>query len=273
MVLPGDHDLQRARGVISLRFNVRNGETRAVDVFQKSPLRVLFPYATDGAQQEAVLANTAGGIAGGDAYTCEVEAGEGTSIIITMQAAEKIYRASISTNLKIAAGARLAWLPQETIFFDGARLHRSTNVELSPGSELMALEWIVLGRSARGETVGTGELRDSWRVRLGERLIWADSFRIADDVWPHLGRAPLLAGNIAFATMVYFGPHADLEMLRKILAELRCMAAATRLQGMVLMRFAAPSGADLRLGLRSFLQGFIKLYPGSPFREPKMWSC
>ena len=51
------------------------------------------------------------------------------------------------------AGARLDWLPQETILFDAARLERRLEVDLAADARLTALETLVLGRAAMGETV------------------------------------------------------------------------------------------------------------------------
>ncbi len=280
MVPSRDRDLQRANGAARIVLAAREGATHATDVFQKSPLRVLFPRVDGGAPDETVLANTSGGIAGGDAHTYEVIAGEGSAMTVTTQAAEKVYRAldahaSITTSLTVAAGARLAWLPQETILFDGARLHRSTHIALAPGAELLALEWAVLGRAARGEKMLSGEIKDSWRVRIGGRLVWADTFRIGDAVWPHLDRAVLLDGCTALATVIYSGPRpeARLEAIREALKPLPCRAGATLVAGIIVLRFAALAPSDLRLALRGFLQEFNSNAARSPFRVPKMWSC
>ena len=85
--------------------------------------------------EEAVLINTAGGVAGGDRLELCVTALPGASIAVTSQAAEKVYRAlnepaRVATRLKARESARLAWLPQETIVFNWARLHRTTEIEL-----------------------------------------------------------------------------------------------------------------------------------------------
>jgi urease accessory protein len=280
MLRPRDSDLQRANGAARIVLAARDGTTHAADVFQKSPLRVLFPRPDGGAPNEAVFANTSGGIAGGDAYACEVISGAASSMTVTTQAAEKVYRAldapaSIVTRLSVAEGAKLAWLPQETILFDGARLHRSTHVNLLPGAELLALEWLVLGRAARGETMCEGEVNDRWRVQLGGRLLWADGFRLDRGVWPHLGRAGLLDGCSALATLIYFGPDAERELdaIRADLPPLACRSGVSHFAGLIIVRFAAPAAADLRLALRGFLQEFSARHAGSPFRAPKMWSC
>ena len=138
--------------------------TRVKEVFQQSPLRVLFPGTTAGAVEEVVLLNTGGGVAGGDRLECRVTALANASIAVTSQAAEKVYRALTvparsATRLKVCAAAKLAWLPQETILFDWARLCRTTEIELTHGAELMALEWLVLGRAAHGEKITGGHIR------------------------------------------------------------------------------------------------------------------
>jgi urease accessory protein len=254
--------------------------TRIMDVYQRSPIRIMFPRAAGGAIEEAVLINTAGGIAGGDRLESGVTALAHASIAVTSQAAEKVYRAlnepaRVVTKLKACAAAKLAWLPQETIMFNRGRLSRKTEIELSSGAELLALEWLVLGRAAHGEEMVGGHITDSWRVSKDGRLIWADSFRVTDEMFPHLHRKALLSNCKAVGTLIYFGPHLDtrLEFLRDIAPSLECRCAATSVGGLIIARFAAEVSSDLRLALRSFLQQFSRELGPGPFRVPKMWSC
>jgi urease accessory protein len=199
---------------------------------------------------------------------------------VTSQAAEKVYRAldepaHVVTRLEAHAGARLAWLPQETIVFDSGRICRGMQIELASGSELIALEWLVLGRAARGEEVVAGHIVDSWRVRKDGRLIWADSLRVTGEVIPRLRASALLSDYKAIATLIYFGPSLDrrLEFLRDIVPSLGCDWAATSVGGLIVARFAAKAASDLKTGLRAFLRHFgAELGPG-PFHVPKMWSC
>jgi urease accessory protein len=179
---PSDNDLQRAEGFGRALLSGSEKGSRIVDIFQRSPIRIMFPGAGGGAAEEAVLVNTAGGIAGGDRLECGVTALANASIAVTSQAAEKVYRAAneparIATKLKACEAAKLAWLPQETIVFNWGRLSRETEIKVSSGAELLALEWLVLGRAAHGEEMVGGHIADSWRVKKDGRLIWADSFR------------------------------------------------------------------------------------------------
>src|SRR5262249_7322289 len=158
-----DKHLQRAKGVC--RISVAGSKTgnEIVHVFQQSPLRVIFPKIDSAAAKEAVLINTGGGIAGGDRLECCVTAMAGASIAVTSQTAERVYRAldqpaRVLTKLNVGSGAKLAWFPHETIVFNWARFHRETEVEISSGSELIALEWLVFGRAAHGEKMVGGEI-------------------------------------------------------------------------------------------------------------------
>jgi urease accessory protein len=254
--------------------------TRIMDVFQRAPIRIMFPRDIGGAVEEAVLVNTAGGVAGGDRLEIAVTALANASIAVTSQAAEKVYRAlnepaRITTKLKACEAAKLAWLPQETIVFNWGRLRRETEIELSSTAELLALEWLVLGRAAHGEVMVGGHITDSWRVKKDGRLIWADSFRATDEMFSHLHRKALLSSCKTVGTLIHSGPCPDtrLELLRDIAASLPCHCAATSVAGLIIVRFAARVSYDLRLALRSFLQQFSRELGPGHFRVPKMWSC
>src|SRR5262249_3379669 len=192
--------------------------------------------------------------------------------------AEKVYRAlnepaRIATRLKVGEGAKLAWLPQETIVFNQGRLSRKTEIELSSRAELLALESLVLGRVAHGDEMVGGYIADSWHIRKDGRLIWADGFHAADDVFSHLHRTALLSHCKALATLIYFGPRREawLELVRDIAPSLECNCAATSVGGLIVVRIAAKESYDARRALRRLVEQFGAEL--GPFRVPKMWSC
>jgi len=275
-----DNNLQRAEGSCRLVVGGSERGTRIMDVYQKSPIRILFPRTSGSRVEEAVLVNTSGGVAGGDRLQTDVMAIEDASIAVTTQAAEKVYRAinesaHITTTLRACDAAKLAWLPQETIVFNRARVCRRTQIEVSSGSELLALEWLVLGRGAHGETISAGNIMESWRVRKDGRLVWADSFRATDEVFSHLSRKALLSDCTALATLLYFGPGPEecLQVIRDFASSLECQCAATLVGGLIVVRFAAKVSCGLRAALRNVLQQFGNRIAPGPFRVPKMWSC
>jgi urease accessory protein len=276
--LPRDRDLQRASGVGRIVLSGSDRGTEVLDLYQKFPTRIMLPVIDGGIAREAVVINAAGGIAGGDRLEFEVTALGNATVIVTSQAAEKIYRAldqsaQIVTRLKVGGNAKLAWLPQETIIFNAARIHRQIEIDLDAGAELMALEWLVLGRTAHGEAVLHGHIRDRWLVRRDGRLVWADTFFIAEETFPHLSRKALLSDHHAIGTLLYFGPDLDrrLEALRDIAPSLACRCAATIVAGLIVVRLAAATSSDLRIALIGLLAHLAG--DANPFRVPKMWSC
>jgi urease accessory protein len=278
--LPRDRDLQRANGAGRIVMGGSDGRTDIVDVYQKFPIHIMCPAIGNGAAREAVVVNAAGGIAGGDRLELEVTALGDASVAVTSQAAEKIYRsldqpACVLTKLNARDAAKLAWLPQETIIFNSARIHRQTEIDLCADAELLALEWIVLGRTAHGEEVVRGRIRDRWLVRRNGRLIWADSFLVAEETFAHLRKKALLSDYKAIGTLLYFGPHPDqrLEMLREVTQSLACSSAATMVSGLIVVRLAATTSSELRIALICMLRHFGRDDGGDPFRVPKMWSC
>lgn len=279
-VSSSDKYLQRAKGLCRIVVGDSERGNEIVDVFQRSPLRVIFPKIGSADVKEAVLINTGGGIAGGDQLQCDVTAMANAAIAITSQTAERVYRAldepaRVLTKLKVTDGARLAWFPQETIIFNWAKLDRETEIEVTSGAELLSLEGLVFGRAAHGEQLIGGQLVDRWRVKCDGRVIWADSFRVGEEVFPHLQRRALLGNCKAISTLIYFGPKLDkrLELLRDISRSLDCLCAATSVRGLIIVRLAAETSFDLKLALRTLLQRLGPEFGPGPFRLPKMWSC
>src|SRR5205085_7767299 len=89
--LPAAFAANRAVGTVELRVHNRDGLTRRHLVREAGSLRVRFPSPETDALS-AVLINSAGGIAEGDAFKVAVEAGSDAKLVVTTAAAEKVYR-------------------------------------------------------------------------------------------------------------------------------------------------------------------------------------
>jgi urease accessory protein UreH len=94
--IPRDRDLQRAEGFVRLVLSGSENGTRIVDVFQQSPIRIIFPRIRGAGIEEAVLVNTAGGIAGGDRLESVVTALAGASRISRLEKVRMKSQASSS---------------------------------------------------------------------------------------------------------------------------------------------------------------------------------
>jgi urease accessory protein len=252
-LLPG---YVRADGGVRVRFARAGAVTRRMEVAESGGYRARFPdtYAD---HCEAVLINTGGGMAGGDRMRCGIEVGSDAAAVVTTQAAEKIYRSQgsdtvVETSLDVAAGASLAWLPQETILFSGARLRRSLAVDLAPDARFLACETLFFGRAAMGETLARGSLRDRWRLRRGGRLVFAEDLALGGPIEALLARPALGGGAKAVATVLEAAPDAQerLEAVRALLAApgagAPVEAAAGVLDGFLLIRLIAGDAQALR---------------------------
>jgi urease accessory protein len=242
----------RAVGSVSFAVKQVGGKTRRARVHEAGSLRVRCPGAP--AQElEAVLINTAGGVAGGDRFSLELAAGEGTQLVVTTAAAEKVYRtlgdaATIDVKLDVAARATLAWLPQETILFDRARLSRSIDVTLAADARIILAEAVVFGRSGMGEMVQEGALGDRWRVRRGGRLIYAETVRLNGAIAAQLAEPAVARGGVAIATVLIVpGDDATVAAVRALAAEGEVGASAWN--GLAVVRLCAIDGATLRRDL------------------------
>src|SRR5882724_9253972 len=101
----------RAAGRIALAVAAQSGVTRRRQVYEDGPLRVRFPNSS-GPALEAMIVNTAGGIAGGDRHDLDIEVGEGATLAVTTAAAEKVYRAlgpAAGLGARLAFVARAGW--------------------------------------------------------------------------------------------------------------------------------------------------------------------
>jgi urease accessory protein len=211
--------MQRTTGALRIAFTHDGTDTRLDVFFQQGAARARLPRVPPGASPEVVLINTAGGLTGGDRMRSDLRLGSGSSATITTQASEKIYRASdgqtvIVNRIHVESGAHLEWLPQKTILFDGGRLDRTLDVEVAPGGSALLGEAVVFGRTAMGETVRSGLLRDRWRVRRGGTLVFADGIACDGDIAAALGHAPGLDGGCALATILMVGVDAEHRLPR-----------------------------------------------------------
>lgn len=260
-MLPLAH--QRARGCAEIGFVWRDGATRLDRLYQSGCAKALLPRV-HGGTPEVVLINTAGGVTGGDRVDYGITAGAGSAVVATTQAAERIYRsaggsARIETRLVLGAGASLDWLPQETILFDGCRLTRHLQADLAEDATLTALEILMFGRAAMGESVATGALSDQWEIRRAGRLVHMEALRVVGDIGRAVQGAATLAGNRALATLVLVGPDAGdrLAAARARMAGLQgVLAAASAKDDVLILRFLAPDLAPLRAALSQFLISF-----------------
>lgn len=260
----------RAQGAV--RFDVRcdDGVTRRGVLHESGSLRVRFPSPEDDGLS-AVFVNTAGGIAGGDRFDVAISAGEGARLTLTTAAAEKVYRATdaparLDISLKAEGGARLAWLPQETILFDRARISRRIDIDLAEGASLLLCEIVVFGRTAMGERMERGEFVDRWRLRLGGRLVFAETVRLDGEIGAKLARSAVAKGGAAIGTaLIVPGDESVVERIREAAESFGGEVGISAWNGFAMARFCAQDAARLRADM------MMVLARASSAPLPRLW--
>ena len=265
-------------GFASVAVKDEGGTTRLADLAQAAPLRILFPRVPDDEPLTACLANTAGGIVGGDMLGVEVRAQENARLLAMGQAAEKVYRtagpvARLDIALAAERGAWLEWLPQETILFNGTRFDRRTRIAIDPGARLMAGDILVFGRTAHGESLARGLIHDAIEVARDGRTIWADTLHLEGDLAAPLAHGAAFGGARASALLILHAEDAEShrDRLRGLAPPEGVRFGATIVAGLVIARWLAWDAHALRRHYASAWSLLRSHAGGWPARMPPLW--
>lgn len=288
MRMAADTRLQRASGDARIAFKRRGAQTVLADLHQSGCGKIRLPRTRTEAPAEAVLINTAGGLTDGDVLRTRADWEAGSAALVTTQAAERIYRArgdgaaAIDNRLRVGERATAVWWPQETILFDGSRLERRLEVDLAPSASLLAVESIVFGRGAMGESVHHGAIRDEWRVRRAGELVFADGFALDDSdgaLQTQLDRPAIGGGARSTATMLLVAPAPDeaVVAIRDALSQCDVTAGVSRVGAVVVARCLAEAPTAMRDTLQGVFDAItscgIAAGNFTHFSRPRVFDC
>lgn len=247
----------RARGEIVLSSKRVAGRSVIDGLRQSGAFKAVFPRTRE--QLECIVVNTAGGLAGGDRFQLSAHAGADTSLSLTTQAAERAYRAlpgetaHMRTRLSAGKNARLHWLPQELILFDGCAVDRRLSIDLASDARLLMVEPVIFGRMLMGEQVTQGAFRDRIEVTREGQPLYLDGISLTGDIAAQLERPAIAAGAAAMASLLYVAPDAPAR-LDPVRAHLPQTGGASLLNETTLtLRLVCPDGFELRKHLLPIL--------------------
>ena len=253
--------------------------TRLVHLYNRDPLRFLFPTPAAGDCLQAGLVTTSGGLVGGDRLSIDIATHERAIASISPSAAEKIYRSTgadteMDVTLRAESESWLEWLPQETILFNDSRLKRVTRIEANGDASVFAGEMLVFGRIGRGERLTRGLVRECWEVRRNGHLTWADNLHLDGDIEATIAHPAGFDGATAAATAIYTGPdsRARLKDARDSLEDVAGVrSAATAVNGVVVVRFLGSDARVLRAAFGKFWAAFRHRAANLPAALPRLW--
>ena len=223
-----------------------------------------------------------GGIAGGDKLDIDVALAPHTHGLITTPGATKWYKAKDKTDatqavrIHLAANATLEWLPQEAIIFKAALAASNTAITLDDGALYLGWEVLCFGRTASGETFGTGRYRQRMTITRAGRLLWNERGTL--DAGGRLMTSPIgLAGHSLAGTLLAAGrdiPQALLDAARAAVANQarHTRIALTRMPHLLAARYLGDSSEEAK---ELFVRVWNVLRPALTAREavrPRLWA-
>ncbi len=186
---------------LALQYTLDGERTTAHDRHE-GPLRVLQRLYPEGPRIcHHVLVHPPGGVAGGDELHIEARLDTGTHALVTTPGATRFYRsdgprALQSATLQVASGARLEWLPLETLAYPGCRADNVVRAELAAGAEMLGWDVLALGLPASGQPFDRGWFQQ----HLELPGVWLERGRIAAADRQLLHAALGWAGHSVLAT-------------------------------------------------------------------------
>ncbi|MCB1864269.1 MAG: urease accessory protein UreD [Chromatiales bacterium] len=258
---------------LELGFREQAGRTVLSHRRRFGPLAVQRPFYPEGETCHVYVLHPPGGIAGGDTLDIDLDLPAGHALITTPGAA-KFYRSSgplaeVGQRLRVGAGARLEWLPQENIIFPGACLRAGTRLDLVGDARALLWEIHCFGRPVIDEAFTHGNAGFSLSVaRDGEPLL-EERLRVTES---SLGRRALLAGRPVTGTLIATGcDSALLDRVRGLLPG-GGEFAATRLDDLLALRYLGGSTEQCRKVFTAAWQVLREPVLDKPAQLPRVWA-
>jgi urease accessory protein len=257
---------------LQLRFTQRDGVTRLGARRHFGPLLVQRPFYPEGAPCHVYVLHPPGGIVAGDRLELDIHLEPGSHALLTMPGASKFYRsigptARLAQRFHLAADSTLEWLPQDSIFFAGARASLDSRFTLAPGARLLAWETLCLGRPVMNERFDHGALDSRLHIEMPDDPGLYERLRIEG------GQLGKLAGHPLVAT--FCAAPADpalLDHVRALLDELDNPAGATLIGSLLVIRLLDHDNQHLQHTLQRLWHALRPAVLGLPACPPRIWA-
>jgi urease accessory protein len=258
---------------LALQFASRRGRTVLATRHQRGPLLVQRPfYPEDEAVCHCYVLHPPAGIVGGDRLSVAVDVEPDAHALITTPAATRWYfsrgrEARSTQQARLADGATLEWLPQETLLFDGAHAGLATRVHLQGGARFLGWEILGLGRPACGERFSNGRFDFRFELYRDGRPLVFERLRAN-------GAPAGLRGHAACATFFATGAGAAaLARAREVLDAGRdALGAATLIGDTLVARGLAAECEPLTMSFGALWAALRPLLLDRAAEPPRIWA-
>ncbi len=262
---------------LSIDYRADERRTSIARIHHQGPLMVQKSFYPDasGIVHNYIL-HPPGGLAGGDQLDLSIRLQANANVLLTTPASGKVYRtpdrsSQVDYRFELAKDARLYWLPQENIVFDGAFHRAKTEVHLQKSSHFTGWDITCLGRPGAGENFAIGQLFTQLQLIEEKKPIFLD--RLLIEGGSELLRKPWgLDGHCAYGTMVLHWPQQkpEVESMGEHSAD-GVELALTRRDAWLVARARAPCSLRLKQKLLKTLQELSMFHYGTFITLPRIW--
>ena len=265
---------------LKLEFASRHDRTVLARRMHHGPLviqKVLYPEGD--AVCHGVIVHPPGGVAGGDHLALQVDMAAGAHVLLTAPGAGKWYKsggrnASQRLGFSLSGDARLEWLPQENILFDGADVSFAGDVALDATAAFAGWEILCFGRQASGERWQTGRLRQRLSIRREGRLIWQEQAHLVPQSRQMASVAGLRGQAVSgsFVIAAGSGPRERLDECRQLALHGDAIYGVTALPQVFSARYLGQAAQEARHYFESLWQLLRPWYGARPAVRPRIWA-
>ncbi|CAG8863718.1 Urease accessory protein UreD [Pseudomonas fluorescens] len=257
---------------LKLRFVRRERETRIGARAHFGPLLVQRPFYPEGAPCHVYVLHPPGGIVGGDRLALDIHLEEGSHALLTMPGASKFYRSAgptsqLTQHFQLEQGSTLEWLPQDSIFFAGARAALLSRFTLAPNARLLAWETLCLGRPVMNETFSHGTLDSRLIIDMPGDPGLHERLRLEGGNLNKLSGYPLLATFCAAPADA-----TTLDLVRAELEDVTTPAGATLLGQLLVIRLLDHDNQHLQRTLQRLWHVLRPAVIGLAPCPPRIWA-
>lgn len=166
----------RWQAELKLDYQLKGDKTCLAKKSQKGPLTVQRPFYPEGGICHSYILHPPGGVVGGDQLEIQLKTNSGSHSLITTPGATKFYRSKADLEsqqtqiISVDSNAIVEWLPQQNIFFSGARSRLNTVIDIKAGGKFIGWEMHCFGRPANQEGFNEGAIKSCTQVIINNEL-------------------------------------------------------------------------------------------------------
>lgn len=188
---------------LQLHYSRQNAHT-VLHFDNKGPLRTFRSLYPEGPGIcHNVIVHPPGGLVAGDVLDIGVQVGAEAHALVSTPGATRFYRsegaeATQHIRIQVDSGARLEWMPLESIAYPNCKAKNWVDINLDPGAELLAWDVMALGLPNAEQPFESGSMHQ--RMRIND--IWLEQAHIDASDTLLMNSPAGLAGQRCMGTLV-----------------------------------------------------------------------